>query len=76
MAVVTSDRHSERYFEQLSAESSAQNFVRLVMNAVAEIVVKDCYRVLVLLTTGKSDTGSCVTNYNGSCPLNFNKINK
>jgi len=45
-------------------------------NAVAEIVVKDCSRVLVLLTTGKSDTGSCVTNYNGNCPLNFNKISK
>jgi len=60
MAVVTSDRNSERYFEKLSAESSAQNFVRLVMNAVAEIVVKDCSRVLVLLTAGKSDTGSCV----------------
>jgi len=39
MNVVKHDRNSERYFERLSAQSSAQNSVRL---AVTEIVVKGC----------------------------------
>jgi len=39
-----------------------KKFVDLAMNAVAEIVVKGCSRVLLgLLTTGKSDTGSYAT---------------
>jgi len=70
MNVVKNDRNSERYFERLSARSSAQNSVRL---AATEIVVKGCSCVLGLPTTGKSDTMIC---YNGSCPLNFNKISK
>jgi len=60
--------NSERYFLTTFFPSSVQNSVYLAMDAVAEIVVKGCSCVVVLLTTGIS--------VYGSCPLNFNKIGK
>jgi len=54
--------NSERYFLTTFFPSSVQNSVYLAMDAVAEIVVKGCSCVVVLLTTGISVYGSCPLN--------------